>query len=111
MSLPSPLPAASRSYRPSRGMALPPATLPIALALLLLGGTGPNVRPALLSVAVFIAGCILLWRPGEPPILLFTFAYPWLQGSVAIFHANWLGLDVNDYAPYQGDMHSAIIMS
>ena len=47
---------------------------------------------------------MLLWRPGEPPILLFTFAFPWLQGSVAIFHANWLGLDIAEYAPFQGDM-------
>ena len=96
---------------PARGGLLPPATLPIALALCLFGAAGPNFLLALVSVAVLIVGCLLLWRPGEPPILLFTFAYPWLQGSVAIFHANWLGLDVNDYAPYQGDMHNAIVMS
>ena len=66
---------------------------------------------ALLSVAVLIVGCMLLWRPGKPPILLFTFAYPWLQASIAIYHANWLGLDISDYAPFQGDMHTAVAMS
>src|SRR5262245_22637696 len=96
---------------PARSSLLPPATLPIVLVLLALGAAGPNFHLALVSVAVLILGCVLLWRQGEPPILLFTFAYPWLQGSVAIFHANWLDLDVNDYAPYQGDMHSAIVMS
>jgi hypothetical protein len=97
---------------PARRALLPPAMLPIALALLLFGATGPNLLLVLLSVAVLIAGCLLLWRPGEPPILLFTFAYPWLQGSVAIFHANWLGLSVAEYTPYHhGDMHSAIVMS
>jgi hypothetical protein len=97
---------------PVRRGLLPPATLPIALVLLLLGINGPNLLLALLSIAVLIAGCLLLWRPGEPPVLLFTFAYPWLQASVSIFHANWLGIDVADYTPYhQGDMPGAIVMS
>src|SRR5262249_37557799 len=96
---------------PVRGGLLPPATLPLALALCLFGAAGPNFLLALVSVAVLIVGCLLLWRPGESPILLFTFAYPWLQGSVAIFHANWLGLDVNGSAPYPGDLPSAIVMS
>jgi hypothetical protein len=95
----------------ARGGLLPPATIAVALALLLFGATGPNFLLALLSVAVLIAGCLLLWRPGEPPILLFTFAYPWLQGSIAIFHANWLGVDVAQYSEYRGDMNSAIVMS
>src|SRR5262249_31919833 len=90
---------------PARGALLPPAMLPIAFALFLFGAAGPNLLLAPLSVAVLIAGCLLLWRPGEPPILLFTFAYPWLQGSVAIFHANWLGLNVTEYAPYRGEMY------
>jgi hypothetical protein len=96
---------------PARRALLPPATLPVALALFLFGAAGPNLLLALLSVAVLIAGCLLLWRPGEPPILLFTFAYPWLQGSVAIFHANWLGLNVAEYSPFTGEMYSAIVMS
>src|SRR6516165_6798549 len=95
----------------ARGGRLPPATIAVALALLLLGAPGPNFLLALLSVAVLIAGCLLLWRPGEPPILLFTFAYPWLQGSIAIFHANWLGVAVAQYSPYTGDMNSAIVMT
>jgi hypothetical protein len=94
-----------------RGGMLPPATLPVALALLLFSPNGPNFLLALLSVAVLIAGCLLLWRPGEPPILLFTFAYPWLQGSIAIFHANWLGVDAALYSEYTGDMNSAIVMT
>src|SRR5262249_31955031 len=84
-------------HAPARRARLPPATLPIAAALLLFGAAGPNFLLALLSIAVLIAGCLLLWRPGESPILLFTFAYPWLQGSVAIFHANLLGIDVGEY--------------
>src|SRR5262249_45143181 len=96
---------------PVRGMLMPPAALPVAVALFLIGCTGPNVLLALLSVLVLLVGCMLLWRPGEPPILLFTFAFPWVQGSTAIYHANWLNLDVADYALFPGDMHSAIALS
>jgi hypothetical protein len=95
----------------ARGAQLPPAMLLVALAFLLLGAAGPNLLLALLSVFVLVLGCMLLWRPGEPPILLFTFAYPWFQGSVSIFHANWLGVDVAQYTPYGGDMHAAVVMS
>jgi hypothetical protein len=95
---------------PARGM-LPPATLPIAVALLLIAGTGPNLLLALLSVAVLVLGCALVWRPGESPVLLYTFIYPWVQGSVAVFHANWLGIDIAEYSPYPGDMQSAAVLS
>lgn len=96
---------------PARGTLLPPATLPVAFAIAMIGGPGPNLLLALLSVAVLVVGCMLLWRPGESPILLFVFAYPWLQGSIAIYHANWLGVDIAAYAPFHGDMHSAVVMS
>jgi hypothetical protein len=104
-------PTADRGLEPARGTLLPPATLPVAFALATIGGPGPNLLLALLSVAVLVVGCMLLWRPGESPILLFVFAYPWLQASVAIYHANWLGLDVADHAPFHGDMHTAVLMS
>jgi hypothetical protein len=111
MNYPGPLYTAPGPQVARRGTLMPPATLPVALALLLIGGIGPNLLLAVLSVAVLIAGCMLLWRPGEPPVLLFTFAYPWLQGSVSIFHANWLGIDVTQYTPFGGQMRAAVIMS
>lgn len=36
----------------------------------------------------------LLWRPGEPPVLLFAVGYQWIQVSTRIFHANVVGTDV-----------------
>jgi hypothetical protein len=90
---------------------MPPATLPAAVAIFLIGGIGPNVALALMSIAVLIVGCMLLWRPGESPILLFAFAFPWVQGSIAIFHANWLGISITDYAPLIGDIKAAIVIS
>jgi hypothetical protein len=92
-------------------MLLPPATLPVAVAIFLIGGTGPNLLLALMSVVVLVVGSMLLSRPGESPILLFVFAFPWVQGSIAIYHANWLGIGIADYAPFFGDTHSAVVMS
>lgn len=86
--------------------------LPLACCVLfLLGGLGPNGLMALLSVIVFAASVILLWRPGESPILLFTFVYPWLQASAAIFHANWLGIPLADYSQVGGDTELAALLT
>ncbi len=52
---------------------------------------------AALTAAVFaLIGLValLVWRPGEPPILLFAVGYQWLQVAVKVFHANALGLPV-----------------
>ena len=90
---------------------LPPATLPLAAILFLAGGLGSNVLLALFALAALILGCMLLWRPGESPILLFAFVYPWLQASISIFHANWQGTDVAALTEFGGDIHTAILLS
>lgn len=90
---------------------LPPALLPVAVGIFLFGGLGPNVLLALFSVVVLVAGCALLWRPGEVPVLLFVFCYQWLQASVAIFHANWLGVSVADYSTIAANLNEAIGLS
>ncbi|WP_072387914.1 hypothetical protein [Hyphomicrobium sp. CS1BSMeth3] len=90
---------------------LPPGAIVAAFALLIIGGMGPNIELALLSIVVLIAGCLLLWRPGESPILLFIFVLPWLQGSIAIFHANWLGMGVEMLAQVPSDMRTAILLT
>jgi hypothetical protein len=111
MNFPGPPPTVSRLRESARGLLLPPATLPIVVAIFLVGGIGPNLLLALLSVAVLVVGCMLLWRPGESPILLFIFVFPWLQASTGIFHANWLGIDIGDYPVFSGEMHAAVAMS
>jgi hypothetical protein len=85
--------------------------LPVSFVFFLIGGIGPNILIALLSMAVLFVGSILLWRPGESPILLFAFALPWAQASIAIWHANWLGIGIVDYTPFVGDTQAAVIMS
>lgn len=82
-----------------------------AVAVTLLGVTGQNPPQALLSAAVLALGIILLWRPGEPPVLLFLFALPWVQASISIFHAAWLGQDLPRYSPISGQMQTAVNLS
>jgi hypothetical protein len=100
----------SRTFIASKTF-LPPATLIVAAAALVLGGFGPNSLLAILAVAVLFWGSRLLWRPGETPILLFVFGYQWLQASTQVFHANWLGMDVAALAPFGGNIQLAIVLS
>lgn len=91
--------------------ALPPGTLVVAAVSLAVGGFGPNSPIALLAIAVLMAGAFLLWRPGESPIFLFVFGYQWLQASLKIFKAGWLGVDVGQLPSYGGDIEQATVLS
>ncbi len=90
---------------------LPPATLGIAATTFVIAGLGPNSLLAALAIGILLAGAYLLWRPGESPILLFIFCYQWLQSSIAIFQANWLGVGVIDLPSYGGNVQLAIVLS
>jgi hypothetical protein len=89
-----------------------PVVFPVALGLFLFGGIGPNMVLAALSVFVLVFGISLLWRPGDPPILLFVFGYQWIQASISIFQANLVGLDVISNSEFAfGDMDTAIALT
>lgn len=64
--------------------------------LLPLAGSGPNTVLALYSIAVLAVGIRLLWRPGEPPVLLFIFLYQWMQSATGALYANFLGSRLED---------------
>jgi hypothetical protein len=65
---------------------LPPALLlPLAVS-------GPNLFLGLLACAVLAIGLKLLWRPGEPPILLFVLIIQWLQSATGALYANAVGV-------------------
>jgi hypothetical protein len=105
-------PKPASSYRRlRRRTGVPPAVPALAIAIFLFFGLGPNSSLALIATIVLIVGCVLLWRPGESPILLFMFALPWLQATTSIFYANWLGIRVDDLTLFYGDMQGAILLS
>jgi hypothetical protein len=88
------------------------AILLVAFGIFLFGGIGPNIALAALSVLVLVVGVGQLWRPGEPPILLMVFIMQWIQASISIFEANWLGLNVIGVSERgRGDMDTAIALT
>ena len=85
--------------------------LSAAIAALAFGGFGVNNLLALFALAVLLFVSWLLWRPRESPVLLFVVVYQWLQASIKIFHANWIGVDISNFASYGGDIELAIELS
>lgn len=59
--------------------------------LSLLTPNGPLTAASFLVLGVLLR---LLWRPGEPPVLLFAVGYQWVQVTAKVFHASLLGLPV-----------------
>ena len=112
--------AASRTRPPPRAPSANAALVPspkvrvaavAAAAVFLLGGGGPNYGAALWSSGALFCGIAILWRRGEFPLLLFVFLMPWLQASTSIFYSNYLGIQLQNYSDYRGEMELAVILS
>jgi hypothetical protein len=89
--------------RPKRYTLSFPRKLWIAPALLVpLAVSGPNTVLALYALAVLTSGLGLLWRPGEPPILLFIFLWQWMQAATGALYGNALGISIADLHYYRG---------
>jgi hypothetical protein len=74
----------------------PAFIVPLAFVLLFTLGAGPNFLLTVFACGVLIIGTYLLWRPGEAQILLFLFAYQWLQVTSTLFFANIRGVPVSE---------------
>jgi hypothetical protein len=111
----------SASFRVDTSLTAQPQTSPrvgtlnlrgiAAVAFFLLAGFGPNFEVALWSAFALFCGISILWRRGEFPLLLFVFLLAWLQASVAIFHSNYLGIELQRYSHSGGDMRLATLLS
>jgi hypothetical protein len=89
-----------------------PAWIVLPLLLLVpIALMGPNVGLGLGACAILAAGTWLLWRPTEPPILLFIFLYQWVQASLATFYANLQGETVDAMADFGGSQETGIMLS
>lgn len=69
----------------------PAAFVPLAL-------NGPNVILGLYALLVLSLGLKLLWRSGEPLILVFIFFYQWMQSGAGALYGNLIGIDL-DHVP------------
>jgi hypothetical protein len=85
--------------------------LPTAVTAFVVLGVGENGLLALFALLVLVLGGLLLWRPGEAPILIYIFGFQWLQASTSIFYANWLGLPLDQVSEHRGNITLATILS
>lgn len=60
----------------------------LVLGAVLLGLVSANPLLTLASVLLPVVLVKLLWRPGEPPALLFAMGYHWIQASILVFYAD-----------------------
>lgn len=61
--------------------------------------TNPLLTPAAIAVLIYLVR--LLWRRGEPPVLVFACAMQWLQATALIFYTDFYHVSVAQAA---GDM-------
>ena len=88
--------------RPDQGwtFGLTPPVIGAFLAFSLVGFLTVNPLLTVASLAVLPFLIALPWRPGEPPALPFVLGFQWLQATAKVFHADVLGVDVNDLILY-----------
>jgi hypothetical protein len=76
-----------------------------------LGLFTPNPGLTIAAAVLLAWFFLLLWRPGEPPILLLAVGFQWLQVTTKIFNADMVGLPVNELNKLQGNVEKAIWLS
>lgn len=79
--------------------------------LVIFGFLTPNASLTIASALLLSWFFLLLWRPGEPPILLLALGFQWLQVVTKVYKANFLGLPVEALSEYHGDVELAIWLS
>ena len=62
--------------------------LPGAIALVVLSLASANPLLTMGSLVLLALLFLLLWRPGEPPALLFAMGYHWMQASILVLYAD-----------------------
>lgn len=65
--------------------------LTAALMATVVGLLTPNPALTVSCALTLLVLVKLLWRPGEPPVLLFAATYQWIQISAKVFHADYRG--------------------
>lgn len=73
--------------------------LPVALGIAVLAMVSANPLLSLGSLLLLLLLMVMLWRPGEPPALLYAMGYHWIQASILVIYANveGRGLDMLGY--------------
>jgi hypothetical protein len=80
------------------------------LVVLAIAVLGPNLGLLAYAALVLSAGISMLWRPGEPPVLLFVFLYQWLQAATGPIYGNLFGLQLTDMVQNLGNDNLACFL-
>ena len=80
------------------------------LVVLAIAVLGPNLGLLAYAALVLSAGMSMLWRPGEPPVLLFVFLYQWLQAATGPIYGNLFGLQLTDMVQNLGNDNLACFL-
>jgi hypothetical protein len=90
---------------------VPNAVWMLVATLSFLGLFTPNSSLTIAAAVLLAWFFLLLWRPGEPPILLLALGYQWLQVVTKVLNADVLRLPVQELNIYQGNVEKAIWLS
>lgn len=85
--------------------------LALILAAASLAALTQNTSLTILSIVTLGVGLLLLRSVLFPPVLVFVFAYQWLQSSTKVLEANLAGSTLNDYVDFAGDVERATVLS
>lgn len=108
--VPEPAGGTALVLAPDKNASLIPSLVATAI-LLPIALLGPNTQLALLAWLTLLVGLRLLFRPGEPPILLLIFGYQWIQAAIGLYYGNLRGLDVNSWTEHGGQDNQAILLT
>jgi len=90
--------------------------MPLVIGIVFVGmlwGISFGESPALtiLTGLVIILTVKLLWRPGQPPMLLLLAAIHLLQVTTGLFYANAMGVNINSLSEYGVDLENATFVA
>jgi hypothetical protein len=81
--------AGTRARAPNANAPIPLPAYYVAIVAGMLALLSANPLLTLGCVLTLLILARLLWRPGEPPVLLFTAGYQWIQVSTLVFVADY----------------------
>jgi hypothetical protein len=73
---------------------VPPAVFAVLGVAAVLGLLTQNAALTAACIVVLALLVKMLWRAGEPPVLLFAIGYQWVQVTAKVFHADVVGVPI-----------------
>lgn len=101
------------SYPPRRlaaGSSINGPAIAAGLIVLAVAIIGPNLGLVAYAAIVLAAGLSMLWRPDEPPVLIFVFLYQWLQAAAGPIYGNLFGLRLPEMVQNLGNENLACLL-